>query len=75
VEKAGGLPSYIKRISRHVQAKGANESRAIATAVNAAKRMCSSGDTNFPGIQQVNAGSRAEACRAVAEWERKKAQS
>jgi len=29
---------------------------------------------NFPGKQQVNAGSHAEACAAVADWERKKGQ-
>jgi hypothetical protein len=72
VEKAGGLPSYIKRIAKHLQQKGMEQGQAIATAVNAAKKMCATGDTNFPGSQQVNAGSRAEACAAVAEWERKK---
>lgn len=50
-------------------------SRAIATAVNVVKKMCASGDTNLPGKQSVNAGSRAQACGAVASWERKKAQS
>lgn len=75
VEKAGGLPQYIKRISKHLRKKGMSESHAIATAVNAAKRMCSSGDLNFPGVQEVNPGSRAEACAAVAEWERMKAQA
>jgi hypothetical protein len=75
VEKAGGLPKYIKRIATHLREKGMDESRAIATAVNAAKKMCSTGDTNFPGSQEVNAGSRAEACASVAEWEAKKAKS
>lgn len=75
VKKAGGLPPYIKRISKHLQEKGMDESRAIATAVNAAKKMCSTGDVNFPGKQQVNPGSQAEACAAVADWEAKKAAS
>lgn len=75
VEKAGGLPRYIKRIAKHLQQKGMDQSRAIATAVNAAKKMCSTGDVNWPGKQQVNAGSRAEACAAVADWEAKKAKS
>lgn len=75
VSKAGGLPKYIKRISKHLIAKGMDESRAIATAVNAAKKMCATGDVNFPGKQQVNAGSKAEACAAVADWEAKKAKS
>lgn len=73
VEDAGGLPKYIKRIEKHLREKGMDESRAIATAVNVVKRMCATGDLNFPGSQQVNAGSRAEACAAVAEWEKKKA--
>src|SRR5690606_27483392 len=50
-------------------------SHAIAVAVNAVKKMCATGDVNFPGKQSVNVGSRAEACAAVADWERKKAQA
>ena len=68
VDEQGGLPSYIKRIKKHLVAKGFSESHAIAVAVNAARRMCSSGDVNWPGIQQVNPGSRAEACAAIARW-------
>lgn len=73
VEKSGGLPPYIKRIAKHLQAKGKDESQAIATAVNVVKKMCATGDVNFPGKQQVNAGSQAEACAAVKSWEQKKA--
>jgi len=75
VEDAGGLPEYIKRIEKHLEKKGMTESHAIATAVNVVKKMCATGDLNFPGAQEVNAGSRAEACKAVADWERKKAQA
>lgn len=75
VEQQGGLPSYIKRIAKHLVEKGMDQSRAIATAVNAAKKMCATGDTNFPGKQEVNPGSKAEACAAVASWEKKKAAS
>jgi hypothetical protein len=75
VEKVGGLPKFIKRIKKHLEEKGMAASRAIATAVNVVKKMCASGDTNWPGKQDVNAGSRAQACAAVADWERKKAQS
>lgn len=69
VEDQGGLPPYIDRIRKHLEKKGMTESHAIAVAVNAVKRMCASGDTNFPGRQNVNVGSRAEACAAVARWE------
>jgi hypothetical protein len=72
VAKAGGLPPYIKRIVKHLRAKGMEEGRAIATAKNAAQKMCDTGDTNFPGKQDVNAGSRAEACQAIAQWNAKR---
>lgn len=72
VEKAGGLPSYIKRIAKHLQKKGMEEGQAIATAKNAADKMCKTGDVNFPGKQDVNAGSRAEACAAIKDWDRKR---
>jgi hypothetical protein len=73
VDQQGGLPSYIKRIEKHLERKGMSKSHAIATAVNVAKKMCATGDVNWPGSQQVNAGSRAEACAAVARWEQMKA--
>lgn len=75
VSKAGGLPSFIKRVVKHLKAKGMAESHAIATAVNVVKKMCASGDTNWKGVQHVNAGSQAAACAAVAQWEAKKARA
>lgn len=75
VDKVGGLPDYIDRIAVHLVGKGMERGHAIATAVNAAKKMCATGDLNLPGHQDVNPGSRAEACSAVQEWEAKKAQS
>jgi hypothetical protein len=74
VEKAGGLPSYIERIAKHLHyEKAMSISHAIATAVNTVKKMCASGDLNYPGKQSANSGSKAEACAAVAQWEKKKA--
>jgi len=73
IEAEGGLPKYIERIALHLNAKGMSISHAIATAVNAAKKMCRTGDLNWPGLQNVNPGSRAEACAAVARWEAMKA--
>jgi hypothetical protein len=73
VEQKGGLPDYIRRIANHlVQEKGFSISHAIATAINAAKKMNRSGDLNFPGRQKVNPKSRAEAAGAVAHWEKMK---
>jgi hypothetical protein len=74
VEEQGGLPRFIERIACHLHfEKGKDVGMSIAIAKNAAQRMCDSGDLNFPGMQQVNAGSRAEACAAVAEWNRMRA--
>lgn len=61
VEKAGGLPKYIKKVKEALERDGMDESRAVATAVNTAKKSCAKGN--------------AEACAAVAEWEAKKAKS
>lgn len=75
IEQQGGLPRWIRRAADHVMRAnpGWTEGRAIATAVNAAKRMCTTGDTNWPGKQQVSAGSQAEACDAVARWDEMRA--
>jgi hypothetical protein len=72
----GHLPEYIRRIADHLKEQGMDESRAIATAVNVVKRACSNPDgLNFPGVQKVTAQTRAQACRAVTEWESKKAEA
>lgn len=80
VEKAGGLPSYIKRIAKHLHSeKGMDVSRAIAVAVNTVKRWCSSGTVTEGGKGEgghgVTAKTKALACKAVAAWEAKKASS
>lgn len=76
VEKAGGLPSYIKRIAKHLHSeKGMDVSRAIAVAVNTVKRWCSSGEITDKGGGGVTAKTKALACKAVASWEAKKASS
>jgi 8-oxo-dGTP pyrophosphatase MutT (NUDIX family) len=73
VEQQGGLPRKIKSVANELKKKGMGESQAIAVAVNVAKKACSSGDTNWPGKQQINAKSRGEYCAAVARWEAMKA--
>lgn len=75
IQEQGGLPSYIERIAVHlVNDRGFTVSHAVATAVNAAKTWCRTGDVKqWPGFQNINPGSRAEACAAVAHWEAMKA--
>lgn len=78
VEKVGGFPkhNWIYRAAKHLHADaGMPIGQAIAVAVNAAKKLCASGDLNFSGTQHANPGSRAEACAAVAEWEAMKARA
>lgn len=75
VEQQGGSPPYMKRIRKHLERKGMDKSHAYAVSVNVAKKMCATGDVNWPGLQHVNPGSQAEACAAVARWEQMKASS
>jgi peptidoglycan hydrolase-like protein with peptidoglycan-binding domain len=78
LEAAGGLPSYIERISKHLHyEKGMSISHAIATGVNTVKRWCTGGtvsSTKGPTkSNNVKPETKAKACAAVAEWEAKKA--
>jgi hypothetical protein len=66
VDKAGGLPAFIRAIAHALIRHGASEDRAIATAVAACKRWAA-------GAGKVTAKTRAKAAAAIAEWERKKA--
>ena len=69
----GGLPRYIERIACHVHFdRGEDISTAIAIAVADCKRMCATGQSNFG---HIHAAAQSEACAAVADWERKKAQA
>lgn len=73
VDRAGGLPSLIERVAKHLHyERGYEIGRSIATAVNWAKKMCSTG-TAFGGKVKVKGASQAAACKAVAQWEAKKA--
>lgn len=75
VEKAGGLPSFINRIAKHLfSEQGYSEQRAIATAVSQAKKVCATGRT-FGGKVAVSPAARRRYCQAVAQWEAKKAKS
>lgn len=69
--------SWIYRAAVHMAAPRGTMTvgRAIAVAVNAAKKGCATGDLNWGGPQQVNPKSRAEMCAAVTLWEAMKATS
>lgn len=66
--------SWIYRAAKHLHyEKGMTRGRAIAVAVNAAKKGAATGDLNFSGKQSVNPKSRAEMAAAVATWTAMKA--
>lgn len=75
VEKAGGLPSYIERIAKHLQANGHSASSAIATAVNTVRRWAAGGTVTAHGGPKVSAKTQAQAAAAYAEWKAKAAAS
>lgn len=73
VEKNGGLPTYINSIATAIlRTKPSwSISRVIATAVNMVKRMCAGQSTAI--VKKVSAAVKAAACKAVAQWNSKKA--
>jgi hypothetical protein len=74
VEEEGGLPDFIERVAIHLIGKGMPRARAIATAISTCKKWCATGEVHqWQGTQIINAGSRAQACAAVAQWEKMKA--
>lgn len=67
VDHAGGLPSYIERIAKHLHyEQGMSIGHAIATAVNQVKKWAAGG-------KDVSPTTRAKAAKALTEWEAKKA--
>lgn len=76
VEAAGGLPSYIERIAKHLHyEKGMSISHAIASAVNTVKRWARAGKVakyGDPNHKNVSATTVAKAQAALAQWEAKK---
>lgn len=77
VEAAGGLPSYIERIAKHLHyEQGYSISRAIATAVNTVKRWAAGGTVTEHGTtKRVTPKTQALAQKALIEWEAKKRSS
>lgn len=75
VEKNGGLPTYINSLATGILRSnpGWSISRVIATAVNMAKKMCAGSRTGI--VKKVSAAVKAAACKAVAQWEAKKAKA
>lgn len=66
--------SIIYRAAVHMHRKGMPAGKAIASAINWARHIVSTGDVKqWPGPQQVNPKSVAECASALATWEAMKA--
>lgn len=69
VEKAGGLPPYVRKIARAIHEKrGIPLSEAISYAIGRLKKWAAGGDG-------VSAATQAKAAAAIAAWEKLKAKS
>jgi len=75
VEAAGGLPSYIERIAKHLHyEQGFTISHAIASAVNTVKRWARGGTvTAYGTTKRITPKTQALAAKAVTEWNAKRA--
>lgn len=75
VDQVKGLPNLIERVAKHLHYESKYSiGHAIATAVNWCKKMCSTGRA-FGGKVKVGKRAQAAACKAVAQWEAKKARA
>lgn len=61
VEKRGGLPKYIERVAKQMEAKGYPRRKAIQLAIGIIKRWARGGGGVKPDIQ-------AQAAKALAQW-------
>lgn len=69
-----GLPVYIDRLAKQfTYGKKMIRSKAIQWAVGIADRWCKTGRVRKSGFGKLNAGSRAQACAAMAQWRQMKA--
>lgn len=66
VDRAGGMPKYIRMVRNALMREGHPIGKATAMAVNAIKRWAKGGDNVTPKVQ-------AAAAKALAEWEKMKA--
>jgi hypothetical protein len=68
VDRAGGLPRYIRIVANALRRRGMSTSRAIAVAVATMRRWARGGGKVSPKV-------RAAAARAVAQWEAMRARA
>lgn len=64
------MPRLYHRIHDHLVKKGFTDKQAWAIAVEAIAKGCTTGDTNFPGKQEMGTIGRTRYCNAYREWRR-----
>ena len=66
------MPQLYNRIHDHIARKNPSwsDSRVWATTVQAVAKGCLTGDTNFPGKQEMGPIGRARYCAAYASWKK-----
>lgn len=82
VDCVGGLPKNIKDVALNLMAKGFQQQRAIAVAVNVVKQWCRGGVRgdprdflNWRGRQVATLRTRMKGCATVLEWNTKRARA
>lgn len=80
MDRSGGTQKDLKDVALHLMAKGMSQSHAIAVATNVIRRWCRGGaggdptdNLNWPGRQQATIRTRVKGCRAVLEYNAKRA--
>lgn len=80
VDRAGGTQSDLKDVALWLMAKGFTQSHAIAVATNVIRRWCRGGvggnpldNLNWPGKQTATLKTRIKGCKAVLEYNAKRA--
>lgn len=68
VENSGGLPPYVRKIARGIMKSGKTKSQAIAIAISRIKKWAAGGD-------DVDADTRAQSAKALAQWQSLKARN
>lgn len=80
VDESGGTQRDLKAVALWLMAKGFSQSHAIAVATNVIRRWCRGGasgnpgdNLNWPGEQTATVRTRMRGCKAVLEYNAKRA--
>lgn len=82
VDRTGGTQRDLKAVALWLMAKGFSQSHAIAVATNVIRKWCRGGaggdpldNLNWPGRQRATVQTRVKGCKAVLEYNAKRARA